>query len=145
MSGLSSRFRALLSSVPRRLRSWPCLATSRFACARRPSSPSSRSRHPARLSLRALAALGCAATRELRWGLRDVSREVDRWRNLAAAIPDDALRQDALEAIDRKRANIDGAALFWTLPRARSPALLRVLVAYEILADFLDCTSEKIG
>ncbi len=42
-----------------------------------------------------------------------------------------------------KRANIDGAALFWTLPRVRSRELLRLLVAYEILADFLDCTSER--
>ena len=62
---------------------------------------------------------------------------------LAAAIPDDTLRHDALRAIDRKRANIDGAALFWVLPRHRNPNLLRLLVAYEILADFLDCTSER--
>jgi tetraprenyl-beta-curcumene synthase len=88
-------------------------------------------------------ALARAAIRELGWGLRDVSREVDRWRVVAAAIPDDALRHDALQAIDRKRANIDGAALFWTLPRLRSRELLRLLVAYEILADFLDCTSER--
>jgi tetraprenyl-beta-curcumene synthase len=88
-------------------------------------------------------ALARAAIRELRWGLRDVSREVDRWRTVAAGIPDEALRHDALQAIDRKRANIDGAALFWTLPRLRSRGLLRLLVAYEILADFLDCTSER--
>jgi tetraprenyl-beta-curcumene synthase len=62
---------------------------------------------------------------------------------MAAGIPDDALRHDALAAIEGKRANIDGAALFWTLPRVRSRELLRLLVAYEILADFLDCTSER--
>jgi cytochrome P450 len=38
---------------------------------------------------------------------------------------------------------IDGAAMFWTLPRARSPELLRLLVAYQVLADYLDCTSER--
>jgi tetraprenyl-beta-curcumene synthase len=75
--------------------------------------------------------------------LREVSREVGRWRAIAGVIPDDALRQDALAAIEGKRANIDGAALFWTLPRVRSRELLRLLVAYEILADFLDCTSER--
>ena len=75
--------------------------------------------------------------------MREVSREVDRWRIVASGIPDDALREDALGAIERKRANIDGAALFWTLPRIRSRELLRLLVAYEILADFLDCTSER--
>jgi len=77
------------------------------------------------------------------WGLRAVSREVGHWRTLAAIIPDDALRQDAQAAITRKRANIDGAALFWTIPRARSLVLLRLLVAYEVLADYLDCTSER--
>ncbi len=33
--------------------------------------------------------------------------------------------------------------MFWTLPRARSPELLRLLVAYQVLADYLDCTSER--
>lgn len=75
--------------------------------------------------------------------MREVSREVDGWRTAAAGIPDDTLRHDAFQAIDRKRANIDGAALFWILPRVRSRELLRLLVAYEILADFLDCTSES--
>jgi tetraprenyl-beta-curcumene synthase len=132
-----------VSSVPRRSRSWPCLAISRFACARRWSGPPNRSAHPAALSLGTLRALAGAALRELRWGLREVSLEVGRWRTLAANIPDGALRHDALAAIERKRANIDGAVLFWTLPRVRSHELLRLLVAYEILADFLDCTSER--
>jgi len=72
-----------------------------------------------------------------------VSREVAGWRALALVIPDEALREDAISALDGKRANIDGAALFWTLPRARSRDLLRLLVAYEILADYLDCASER--
>jgi tetraprenyl-beta-curcumene synthase len=88
-------------------------------------------------------ALARASIRELRWGLAGVSGEVGRWRARAAAIPDDALRHDALRAIDYKRASIDGAALFWTLPRHRSYSLLRLLVAYEILADFLDCVNER--
>jgi tetraprenyl-beta-curcumene synthase len=79
----------------------------------------------------------------LLWGLRAVAREVVRWRALAQAIPDDTLRDDALHALDRKRANIDGAALFWTLPRRRDANLLRALVAYEVMADFLDCASER--
>jgi tetraprenyl-beta-curcumene synthase len=90
-----------------------------------------------------LRALAGAASRELRWGLREVSREVDRWRAVAAGIPDEALRRDAFAAIEDKRANIDGAALFWTLPRVRSRELLHLLVGYEILADYLDCTSER--
>jgi cytochrome P450 len=77
------------------------------------------------------------------WGLTGVSREVERWRAFAATIPDTALRRDALEALGSKRLNIDGAALFWTIPQTRSRELLRLLVAFEILADYLDCTSER--
>lgn len=79
----------------------------------------------------------------MRFGLADVSREVERWRARAARISEEHLREDALHAIADKRANIDGAALFWTLPRTRSDELLRLLVAFEILADFLDCASER--
>jgi cytochrome P450 len=50
---------------------------------------------------------------------------------------------DALEALACKRPMIDGAAMFWTLPHARSPALLRLLVAYQVLADYLDCAHER--
>ncbi len=89
------------------------------------------------------AALARAATRELAWGLRGVAREVARWRERAAAIPDPDLRADALRALARKRGNIDGAALFWTLPDRREHELLGTLVAYEVLADYLDCVSER--
>ncbi len=75
--------------------------------------------------------------------MRGVSREVEHWRAAAASIPDDTLRHDALAAISEKRANIDGAGLFWTLSRTRSLDLMELLVAYEVLADFLDCTSER--
>ncbi|MBA3809500.1 MAG: DUF2600 family protein [Solirubrobacterales bacterium] len=84
-----------------------------------------------------------AAWRELTWGLPGAAREVARWRACAAAIPDAALRADALEAIERKRANIDGAVLFSTIAQRRSSELLRLLVAFEVLADYLDCTSER--
>jgi tetraprenyl-beta-curcumene synthase len=89
------------------------------------------------------AALARSTGRELFWGLRGVSREVHRWRELAAAIPDARLRADALRALERKRGNINGAALFWTLPDRRNEDLLGVLVAYEVLADYLDCVSER--
>jgi cytochrome P450 len=72
-----------------------------------------------------------------------VSREVALWRAIARTIPDSALRTDAIEALACKRPMIDGAAMFWTLPHARSPALLRLLVAYQILADYLDCAHER--
>jgi tetraprenyl-beta-curcumene synthase len=80
--------------------------------------------------------------RELCWGLRAVSREVDRWRERAGAIRDDRLRAEAVRGLDHRRGHIDGAALLWTLPSRRAPALLRLLVAYEVMQDYLDGVSE---
>jgi tetraprenyl-beta-curcumene synthase len=80
--------------------------------------------------------------RELTWGLPNVAREVHTWRALAAAIPEPAIRRDALNALATKRGHTDGAALFSILPRTRNRNLLRVLVAYEIIWDFLDTVNE---
>jgi tetraprenyl-beta-curcumene synthase len=90
-----------------------------------------------------MCALGTAVAREMVWGLRGVLREVARWRAHAAKIPDATIREDALDALEHKRSNTEGAALFWIIPRRRSLRLLRLLVAYEIMADFLDSTIER--
>ncbi|HXA55690.1 MAG TPA: DUF2600 family protein [Solirubrobacteraceae bacterium] len=95
------------------------------------------------LSPRQLQALAAATARELIWGLPAVAREVRRWRATASEIPDAPLREDALSSLTRKRGHTDGAALLWTVPRSRNPQLLRVLVAYEIIWDFLDCVNER--
>lgn len=58
-------------------------------------------------------------------------------------IPDAQLRQDALESIELKRENTQGAALFCILPKRREPQLLRLLVAYQTLWDYLDNVSER--
>jgi tetraprenyl-beta-curcumene synthase len=65
------------------------------------------------------------------------------WRARALAIPDAAIREDALTSIDSKRGHADGAALFWILPRRRDLNLLRLLVRYQIIWDFLDCVNER--
>ena len=57
-------------------------------------------------------------------------------------IPDAPIREDALSSIERKRGHTDGAALFWILPRRRNLELLRLLVAYEMIWDFLDTLNE---
>jgi tetraprenyl-beta-curcumene synthase len=88
-------------------------------------------------------ALGVAVVREVAWGLRGVLREVERWQAHAAEIPDATIREDALAALEQKRPNTDGAALFWTITTQRCPRLLKLLVAYEIMADFLDSTIER--
>jgi tetraprenyl-beta-curcumene synthase len=77
------------------------------------------------------------------WGLAAVAREVRVWTARAVEIPDPLLRHDALDALTRKRGHTDGAALLWSIPRARDPNLLRLLVAYEIIWDFLDGVNER--
>jgi tetraprenyl-beta-curcumene synthase len=65
------------------------------------------------------------------------------WELRARSIPDAELRENALSSIARKRGHTDGAALFWILPRRRDLNLLRLLVAYEIIWDYLDCVNES--
>jgi tetraprenyl-beta-curcumene synthase len=84
-----------------------------------------------------------AATRELVWGLRLGSREIRLWRIRALQIPDPQIREDALAALDHKRTHAHGAALFWILPRRRNADLLRLLISYELIWDFLDNLSER--
>lgn len=52
------------------------------------------------------------------------------------------MRHHALSALDTKRGHSAGAALFAILPQRRDHSLLRLLVAYETIWDFLDTTSE---
>lgn len=99
--------------------------------------------NPAPLSVRQLWVLLGAVIRELLWGLPAVAREVRVWRSKVMAIPDPSLRADAASSLAHKRTHTDGAALFWIIPRARNLALLRLLAAYEIMCDFLDCVSER--
>lgn len=94
-------------------------------------------------SIRLAWGLGLAVARELLWGLRGVLGEVERWQAHAAQIPDPTIRHDALLALEHKRPNTDGAALLWTIPTRRSSTLLRLLVAYEIMGDFLDSVVER--
>jgi tetraprenyl-beta-curcumene synthase len=102
-------------------------------------------RDPAPLSLDQLRTLATSAARELGWGLRGVSAELAGWRTRALAIRDPSIRHSALEALSDKRPLVDGAALFWILPERRQPQLLRLLVAFQTLANFHDHASERAG
>jgi tetraprenyl-beta-curcumene synthase len=83
-----------------------------------------------------------SASRELFWVLPAVSREIHIWRARAELIPDQPLREDALNALLQKRDHIEGAALFSILPRDRNRWLLRLFVAYQTIFDYLDTASE---
>jgi tetraprenyl-beta-curcumene synthase len=109
----------------------------------RSSPPAGRDRSPARLTCRQLYVVATAVVRELTWGLPSVGREVRRWRALAERIPEGPLRQDALDALERKRGQTDGAALFSILPRRRNYSYLQFLAAYQIIWDYLDSVSER--
>jgi tetraprenyl-beta-curcumene synthase len=98
---------------------------------------------PAPISLRQLHVLAVSATRTFTWGWWAASRELDVWRERANEIPDARLREDALRSISLKRDNAQGAALFCILPKRREPQLLRLLVAYQTLWDYLDNVSER--
>jgi tetraprenyl-beta-curcumene synthase len=65
------------------------------------------------------------------------------WRRLASMIPDATIRHDALNALSTKRFNPEGAALFAALPRRYDTSLVRLLVAFQVLLDFLDSVSER--
>ena len=97
---------------------------------------------PAPLSARQLWALAKALARELVWGLPAVAREVRAWQARALTIPDAPIRAHALTSLAYKRGNIDGAALFWTLPRNRNHTLIALLASYEMICDFLDSLNE---
>lgn len=88
-------------------------------------------------------ALAIAATRQLIWGLPASAGQMQQWRRRAQAIIDVPIRTDALAVLHQKRTHVDGAALFWTVLGRRRPRLLRLLVAYELLLDFLDYASER--
>ena len=58
-------------------------------------------------------------------------------------MPESEIRANALSSLADKRGHTDGAAFFAIVPRTRHPTLLRLLVAYEIIWDFLDSTNES--
>lgn len=85
----------------------------------------------------------CAAARELTWGLPAAAEQMRAWRARAQAIVEAPIREDALNVQRAKRTHVHGAALFWTAVKPRRPRLLALLVAYELILDFLDYASER--
>lgn len=73
------------------------------------------------------------ARRELRW-----------WRQRADAIPDPALRRDALTTLQTEHRNAEGAALFAALaPASQRSRVVRLLVAFQSMYDYLDTLTEQ--
>jgi len=71
-------------------------------------------------------------------------RELRGWRMRAAAIPHPALREIACRTLTGEGLNAEGAALFAVLaPVARRRAATRLLVAFQVMYDYLDALTER--
>ncbi|HZV75784.1 MAG TPA: DUF2600 family protein [Conexibacter sp.] len=65
------------------------------------------------------------------------------WERVAQAIPDPMLRAQALDSLQRKASNAEAAAVFSTVaPRRGRGDVVALLVALQVLTDFLDTVSE---
>jgi tetraprenyl-beta-curcumene synthase len=94
-----------------------------------------------RLSL--TATFVCAALRYWLVVFPLVAAELRGWRRLAARIGDPVLRSAAFEALG-KRANIDGAAAFAAvLPGRRRREVIRALVAFQAIYNYVDLLAEQ--
>jgi tetraprenyl-beta-curcumene synthase len=72
-----------------------------------------------------------------------VRRELRCWRSSAEAIPDQALRHDALFSHRTKSRHAEGLAAFAVLaPAVHRHAVVRATVAFEVMLDYLDTVSE---
>lgn len=73
-------------------------------------------------------------------------REIRRWATAAAAIPDPTLRRLATEAIAIDASNAEAAAAFAaTAPRRLRRPTIELLVAHQILLDYIDMLGEQIA
>jgi|SRR5829696_5451519 len=79
------------------------------------------------------------------FGIFPVARaELAHWRRRAAAIPDETLRRYALETLADEHLNAEGAAVFAVLaPRRHRALVVRLLVRYQLMYDYLDTLTEQ--
>lgn len=71
--------------------------------------------------------------------------EIRRWAAAAAAIPDPTLRQHATNAIAVDAGNAEAVAAFAAMtPRCQRPVTVELLVAYQILVDYVDTLGERV-
>ncbi|MFB5663821.1 tetraprenyl-beta-curcumene synthase family protein [Alteribacillus sp. HJP-4] len=81
---------------------------------------------------------------------RDIVPEVHdilgEWKKKAELIPDQELREQALEEIESKAFHCEGGGVYALLTRKEiRSSLLRFIVAYQIICDYLDGLCDKFG
>jgi tetraprenyl-beta-curcumene synthase len=75
-----------------------------------------------------------------------VRTELSRWEHYARTIPDPVLRAQARHKLTAERLNPEAAAFFAVLsPRNARANLVRLIVGYQILYDYLDAINELPG
>ncbi len=73
-----------------------------------------------------------------------VGRELRHWRDRAREIPDPVLRRLALITQHTERGNLEGAAAFAILvPRAQRERVVRALVSFQTIYDYIDTLAEQ--
>jgi tetraprenyl-beta-curcumene synthase len=69
--------------------------------------------------------------------------ELRRWKCYARSIPDPVLKGHALEKLSNEALNPEAAAFFAVLaPKAIRSRLIRLIVAYQVMYDYLDAVNE---
>jgi tetraprenyl-beta-curcumene synthase len=94
-------------------------------------------------SARELHALAVVMSRFWLRVLPIVRDELRRWETIAEAIPEPALRADAIATLRSERLSAAGAALFATTVHRHDRVLVRTLVAYQVICDYLDTLAEQ--
>jgi tetraprenyl-beta-curcumene synthase len=75
-----------------------------------------------------------------------IRQELREWEQQARTIPDPVLRGQALHKLTAERLNPEAAAFFAILaPRRTRSRVVRLIVAYQLLYDYLDAVNELSG
>jgi tetraprenyl-beta-curcumene synthase len=76
--------------------------------------------------------------------LPHIRRCIKRWDARASAIPTPELRRDAVQTLTEKRTYVEAAAAFATLaPSATRAATIELIVAWQIISDYVDALGEQ--
>lgn len=74
-----------------------------------------------------------------------VDKELKTWRGRALSCPDTNLRLQALSSIDNKGFHARGGSVFSLYPGVDTPTMVKLIVAYQTISDYLDNLCDRAG
>ncbi|MFT8870774.1 MAG: tetraprenyl-beta-curcumene synthase family protein [Sporolactobacillus sp.] len=77
--------------------------------------------------------------------LPDVHRQLNVWKQRAQAIPDEALRTQALDSIAGKTFHCEGGGIYSLIAGLRRREVITFIVAYQTISDYLDNLCDRSG